>query len=1225
MDQFVHLHLHTEYSLLDGACRLQDLVSQASQMGMPAMAITDHGVMYGAIDFYEMTTKAGIKPIIGCEVYLAPRGRRDRTPKVDDRLNHLVLLARDTQGYRNLMKLISLASLEGFYYKPRIDKELLDRYHGGLIALSSCLAGEVPSLILKGNLEKAREAAGLYQEIFGKGSFYLELQYQGIPAQVEANRGLIGISKDLGIPLVATNDVHYVKKDYAGAHDVLLCIQTGKRAEDPDRLRFETQEFYLKGLDEMSAIFLETPEAIRNTLVIADQCHLTLELNKAFHLPAFPVPEGTTQEEYLRSLCTQGLKRRFSEATEEVMARLNYELDVIRSKGLEEYFLIVWDFIHYAKEKKIPVGPGRGSVAGSLVAYLLGITEIDPLKYGLIFERFLNPERRSLPDIDTDFCDANRGEIIQYVTRKYGEDRVAQIVTFGKMKARAAIRDAGRVLNYPLPLVDKVAKLIPPGPGGIHEALQQPEIVRLMEENPGIRTLVETAMTIEGLPRNASIHAAGVVIAKDDLTEHVPLQKMNGDEVVCQYAMGPLERIGLLKMDFLGLRNLTVMKDALDLIEENTGTTLDLLKIPDRDRKTYQMLCEGHTTGVFQLESSGMRNMIRDLRPQSFEDIISLMALYRPGPLQSGMVEEFMKVRHGKSAIRYLHPSLEPILKETCGLILYQEQVMRIAHDLGGLTLGEADDLRKAMGKKKPEVMARYRPQFIEGASSRGIPSDLAEKIFDLMQNFAEYGFNKSHSAAYGLVSYQTAYLKARYPVEYMAALLTSVSGKNEKIMLYINECKRLDIQILPPQVNVSQVNFAVSEGKIRFGLGAIKNVGDAAIRSILEARKDGGSFRDLFDFCARADLRAVNRKVIESLIKSGALDGLGPNRASLLASLDEAMERAGERRREVSSGQISLFGGEESVFSFPLFSPVEKEELPKPTLLALEKEMLGLYISDHPLSSIAADLAQVTSTSTQDLAEAGNGTTVTLGGIVNSLRRILSRSNQAMAFFDLEDLKGKVEVVVFPKVYEKCAQILQEDALVILTGKVEVRERDEGEQGGAGSSGDDRELLPGQFTGEEGIQCKVIADRVESFSAGKERLSAGRSLSSQGKKQREYKSRPSPGDSDARERERSPSPPGKEGSSASQGQEVHITLELHKVPQTGLATLKEVLKELPGEHPVFLHLESATGRSSVLLGKEYRVGETEKIAVKLKSLLGEGARVTWGSGGNGGRDDRGA
>lgn len=1042
---FVHLHVHTSFSLLDGACRLDKLLEEAQKQNMPALAITDHGVMYGVIDFYKACKKKGIKPIIGCEVYVAPHSRFDKRPNIDDSPYHLVLLAKNERGYKNLIKLVSLAWLEGFYYKPRVDREVLAQYSEGLIALSACLAGEIPSLLMKDKYKEAMDAALWHQKIFGTENYYLELQNHGIKEQPGINAKLAQISKETGIPLIATNDVHYVQAEDAKVQDVLLCIQTGKILSDENRMKFETQEFYLKSWEEMNLALGEYQEALDNTIKVAQQCQLDFTFGDN-HMPLFQTPAGYTLETYLEKLCLDGLKERYGEPGQEAHQRLEFELQIIKQMGYAGYFLIVWDFIHYAKKQGIYVGPGRGSAAGSLVSYTLGITDIDPLKYDLLFERFLNPERVSMPDIDIDFCYERRGEVIDYVIAKYGKDRVSQIITFGTMAARAAIRDVGRVMNIPLGLVDKVAKLIPNELGiTIPKALEvSSELRELTAENQQIKELVDTAMALEGMPRHAGTHAAGVVISQEPLDYYLPLQKTSDGGVTTQFAKENVEEIGLLKMDLLGLRTLTVINNAVDLIKTNTGQQLDFTKIDLDDPLTYDLLARGESIGVFQLESTGLRAILKELKPGHFEDIIALVALYRPGPLGSGMVEDFIARKHGQKSIEYLHPKLEPILKPTYGVILYQEQVMRIASELAGFTLGQADLLRRAMGKKKPEIIAGLKEEFISGAKDHNVDPQVAGKIFELIEYFAGYGFNKSHSAAYAMLAFQTAYLKAHYPVEFMAALLTSVMESADKVPFYIAECQRMGIKVLPPDINESRENFIVRDGNIRFGLVAVKNVGKGAIQAILAARDDGGPFKTLQEFCKRIDLSQVNRRVMESLIKCGAFGSVPGNRVQLLQILDICIEQGQELQKSVNSKQVSLFDvGEEAGFTID-FAPIKLpsvEDFNQRDILAMEKEILGLYVSGHPLNEYQDLLKTKVKYQIADLTQEEDGRRITLGGIITSVRRSVTRKGETMAYCLLEDLTGTLEVLVFPKTLQKYHSLVEADKVVLMTGRINMQE----------------------------------------------------------------------------------------------------------------------------------------------------------------------------------------
>lgn len=1039
---FVHLHNHTCYSLLDGAVKIPDLVQQAKNLGMEAVAITDHGVMYGVLEFYKEAKKAGIKPIIGCEVYVAPRSLRDKVSGVDDTPYHLVLLAENQAGYQNLLKLVSISWLEGFYYKPRVDKLLLGKYHSGLIALSACLAGEIPSLLLQNKKEEAVQAALEYREIFGQDNFFLEMQDHGIPEQRKVNTGLVEISNGHGIPLVASNDVHYLKGEDAFLQDVLLCIQTGKNLHDQDRLKFSTEEFYLKDKIEMRQLFGDYPQSLSNTVSIAERCEVEFTLGEN-HLPFYDVPEGYNTDTYLEKLCQTGLEKRYPNQFSLYQERLAYELATIKKMGYSGYFLIVWDFIEFARKKGIFVGPGRGSAAGSLVSYTLRITDIDPMKYDLLFERFLNPERVSMPDIDIDFCYERRGEVIDYVTQKYGVERVAQIITFGTLAARAAIRDTGRAMGLPLALVDKVAKLVPMEIGmTITRALEvTPELVEVSEKEESVKELLNTARALEGMPRHAGTHAAGVVISQKPLQEYLPLQRTSEGLVSTQFDKDTVEEIGLLKMDLLGLRTLTVINNAVTLVRQSQNIDLDLTTIPLDDKAAYELLSVGDTIGVFQLESSGLRSILRDLKPQSFEDIIALVALYRPGPLGSGMVDDFIKRRHGEVEVEYLHPSLEPILQSTYGVIVYQEQVMRIASDLGGFTLGEADLLRRAMGKKKPEIIAGLRKQFIEGALGKGLSQEIAGKIFDLMEYFAGYGFNKSHSAAYALLAYQTAYLKAHYSVEFMAALLTSVMETKDKVPFYIEECRQRKIEILPPDVNESGESFQVSGNKIRFGLAAIKQVGYQAIETIILERKEG-LYESLQEFCERVDLSHINRRVVENLIKAGAFSSLHTSRAQLLEILGLCMEQGITWQKQRNSNQLSLFdiSAQKDLFNPPIVMP-QVRDFTKKEILQMEKEVLGLYLSGHPLNEYKDTIRELVSHRIEELGRVNDGERVEVAGIITALRRSVTRRGESMAYFFLEDVTGSVETLVFPKKLGNYNAMLQSDLPVLVHGRVNNQE----------------------------------------------------------------------------------------------------------------------------------------------------------------------------------------
>lgn len=1043
--QFVHLHTHSEFSLLDGMSRIEDLARRTKELGMKSLALTDHGNMYAAVKFYTAAREHGIKPILGCEVYQAPRGRLDKETREDRSPYHLTLLAKDLQGYRNLLKLVSLASLEGFYQKPRIDKEVLMKYRKGLVVLSGCPAGEIPQLILKGKRDQAAQTAGQFRELFGD-DYYLEVQDLGLPEQKTINQELIKIGRDLNLKVVATNDSHYINREDAFGQDVLLCIGTGSTLDDEKRLHFNTNEFYLKSSAEMRKVFSDYEEAVINTVEVAEKCNMELEIGQ-LHLPNFTVPNGQTPDAYLEEKVWEGIRRKYGKEVEgkillppEINDRVKYELMTIEKMAYAPYFLIVQDFIDFAKSKGIQVGPGRGSAAGSIVSYALGITNVDPLKYGLIFERFLNLERISMPDIDIDFCFERRQEVIDYVTRKYGNDRVAQIVTFGTMAARGSVRDVGRVQKFPLVEVDRIAKMIPFVPDiTIEKGLElNKELKKLYESDDKVKSLLDTARKIEGLSRHASVHAAGVVIADKPLNEYVPLQKLDENVIVTQYQMTDLEKIGLLKMDFLGLRNLTMIAHAVEILKKTREIDLDINAIPFDDQKTFSLLRSGETVGIFQLESRGMRGLIKDLQPDNFGEIVALLALYRPGPLESGMVEDYVKRKHKKVEVRYDLPELQPILHETYGVILYQEQVMEIASSIAGFSMGQADVLRSAMGKKKKKEMAEQKERFIEGAVKKGTSRHKAAELFNLCDKFAGYGFNKSHSTSYAIISYQTAYLKANYPIEFMAALLTSVMGNTDKVTAYIAECQRMKIKILPPDVNQSFRTFTVVPEGVRFGLTAVKNVGEGAIDSIIAARKNAGPFTSLLDFSSRIDSRLCNKKVIESLIKAGAFDSLGKNRAQLLAVYEKTLGRASQEQKERASGQVFLFDLQpEAVGPAPVQEEPETPEFTPQELLKMEKELLGLYISHHPLEHLKDSLAGQVKMSVADAQEKYEGDQVALGGLLSSPRKINTRKGDLMLLANLEDLTGSIPLVVFPKAYAKYSQLLFEDAVLIVKGRL--------------------------------------------------------------------------------------------------------------------------------------------------------------------------------------------
>ena len=1047
---FVHLHVHSEYSLLDGACRIDGLMDRVKELGQTAVALTDHGVMYGCIDFYKAAKAAGIKPIIGCEVYVAPRRMTDKVHGLDQESYHLVLLCENQKGYQNLCYMVSEAFLHGFYGKPRIDLELLEQRHEGLIALSACLGGAIPQALLHEDYQGAREYALRLSKIFGPDRFYLELQDHGIEAQRPVNQGLQRLAREEGLPLVITNDAHYLRKEDADMQDVLLCIQTGKTVDDQNRMRFETQEFYLKSEEELRALFPGCDEAFSNTQKIADMCNVEFTFHE-YHLPAYPVPEGYTNEEYFRKLCYEGFRERYPEEPEEYRERMEYEISVISSMGYVNYYLIVWDFIHYAKQAGIPVGPGRGSGAGSIVAYCIHITEVDPMKYGLIFERFLNPERVSMPDFDTDFCQERRGEVIDYVYRKYGSDRVAQIVTFGTMAARGAIRDVGRALNFTFAETDVVAKLVPAGPHvTLKSALQDsPRFKELYDGDPRVKKLVDTAMRLEGMPRNASTHAAGVVITAQPVCSYVPLSR-NDDTIVTQYTMTTIEELGLLKMDFLGLRNLTVIQDAEQQIRQvNPG--FSVANIPDDDPETFAMLSEGKTQGVFQMESAGMTGVCINMKPSSIEDITAIVALYRPGPMDS--IPRFIANKLDASKVTYKTPLLEPILKVTYGCIVYQEQVIEIFRNLGGYTMGQADNIRRAISKKKMKVIAEERKVFvygdkeqgISGAIAKGVSEAAAQSIYDEIVDFANYAFNKSHAVCYAVVAYQTAYLKCHYPRQYMAALMTSVLDSAVKISTYIAECKELGIPLLSPDINHSEDHFSVEEGGIRFGLGAVKNIGRGLIRSVSQKRREGGPFQSLQDFLERMDEGELNKRAVENLIRCGAMDCFGYHRSELIGVYEAMMDGVAETRKKNLEGQLGLFSMLDEDEPAARIDIPRREEFSKAELMAMEKETTGIYLSGHPMDDYRKFLQNTHVLPIGELMEEDSrfqdDQIVSVAGIIQTVKTKTTRNNSIMAYVTLEDDTAAIEMLAFSSVLSQYGGYIKENGAVVVTGRLSLRD----------------------------------------------------------------------------------------------------------------------------------------------------------------------------------------
>lgn len=1060
---FVHLHVHTEYSLLDGACRIKDLAKACKERGMDALAITDHGVMYGIIEFYEACKNEGIKPIIGCEVYTAKRTRFDKAPGIDNDYGHLLLLAKNNTGYHNLIKIVSKAFTEGYYYKPRVDLDLLREYSEGIICASACLGGDIPQLILRNDYEGAKELALVYNGIFGQDNYYLELQSNGLEEQLIVNKALIKISDETGIPLIATNDVHFVSQSDARAQDILVCVQTGKKYNDENRMKFNTDEVYLRTPDEMKELFKVRRDALENTVKIAEMCNVTIEFGRPV-LPQFEIPGGLTPAEYLRKLTYEGAHFRYGEnLPNEVAERIEYELSVIISMGYAEYYLIVWDFIKFAKDNGITVGPGRGSGAGSLVAFCLKITNIDSLKYNLAFERFLNPERISMPDFDVDFSDERRKEVIDYVVKKYGEDRVAQIITFGTMAARGAVRDVGRVLEVPYNDVDAIAKMIPMAPGKqttIKGAIEvNPELKSKYETNPTVKDLIDSAIQLEGMPRNASTHAAGVVLTKDPVTDYVPVHK-TGDSVVTQFPMAILEKLGLLKVDFLGLRTLTVIQDAIELVYKNHGIKVNFDTMSMDDKNVYKTISDGKTLGIFQLESPGMTRFIMELQPDNLEDIIAGIALYRPGPMDQ--IPRYIENKKNPEKVQYLHPILEPILNVTYGCMVYQEQVMQIVRDLAGYTMGQSDLVRRAMAKKKHDVMEKERVNFVNGAAKNGVSEEISNKIFDQMIDFASYAFNKAHAACYAVVGYETAWLKTYYPVEFMAALLNSFMDRTDKIAQYITECQQMNIKILPPDINMSYSKFTVKDNAIVFGLAAIKNVGGHVVDTITNERDENGAFKSFGDFCERMAATEVNKRCIESFIRAGVFSSLGVKRSQLLKTYEFIVDNATAAKKNKAAGQISIFDmfeDETSAVENDYDNYPDIPEFSKSDLLSMEKEMLGIYLSGHPLEGFAEEFAKISTIKSIDLiadTEDGldgmdksfasgvkDGMNVIFAGIIVSVKKKITKNNSMMAFVTVEDLFGTVELLVFPKVYEKYAGLLTNENIVIIRGRLSIREDD--------------------------------------------------------------------------------------------------------------------------------------------------------------------------------------
>ncbi len=1215
MTSFVHLHVHSEFSLLDGAARITDLVQQAADLGMKSLALTDHGVMYGAVPFYKACKNKGIKPIIGCEAYFTSGSRKERGSRKDQPIYHLILLAKNEVGYRNLMKLCSIGHLEGFHYKPRIDLESLRTHNEGIICLSACLGGEVPQHLLHGRYEEARKAALRFKEIFG-ADFYLELQDHGISEQKRVNPQLIQLSEETGIPLVATNDIHYLQREDAEVQDVLICIGTGKTVDDEQRLRIPTDQLYFKSGEEMARLFPHVQEALLNTVVIADKCQLELEFDRSI-LPQYsPLPKGVTSEQYLHALCSKGLVARYersdrwhdAEARQELEERLSYELGVIGSMGFADYFLIVWDFIAYSHRHGIAVGPGRGSSAGSIVAYVLQITNVDPMKYHLLFERFLNPERITMPDIDIDFSDERRDEVIEYVVDKYGREHVAQIITFGTMAARAAVRDVGRALNIPFGDVDKTAKLIPNQLGiRIDRAMEvSAELKKLYDTGGKIREMLDMAMKVEGMPRHSSTHAAGVVISRDALTDVVPLQEGSEKTALTQYSMEHLESIGLLKMDFLGLRTLSIIERTMKWIEEMTGNMPDFDQIPDNDVQTYEMLGHGDTTGVFQLESAGVRRVLKDLKPSEFEDVISVLALYRPGPME--FIPKFIQAKHGLLQVEYPHEDLEPILKDTYGIIVYQEQIMKIASTMAGFSLGESDLLRRAVSKKKREVLDRERSHFVEGSSHQGYTEEEANKVYDMIVRFADYGFPRAHATAYGVLAFQTAYLKSHYPVQFMASMLTAVMGNHRKVAEYVLECRRMVISVLSPDVNESKVLFtpvpissegAIDEagsGHIRFGLGAVKNVGTQAVENIMLIRQDK-PFESLLDFCRRIDLRVCNKRVIESLIQAGAFDSLPGHRSQLLAMLDETVEAAVKWRKDRDDLQIQMFDFVESAnweIAYPDIPPYTVGQQ-----LELERELLGLYLSGHPLDDYENLLNQTTGVDRlMDLSELPDDTLSVVVGMVVSIKTIMTKQGKAMAFMECEDQIERCEVVLFPEVWKRSSSHIEKGALLALRAKVQ--QQDEGFK-----------LLAEEIVPLDSIGLELLVKRKNNARTGSEKPS-GRTTSqvrtvgtTANAAKPDLMNQPNDSAGDSTE-VRKDIMVEKERTKSVIEQRVFVKISPQAENAQLLIRLKELLQKHPGSVATVLFYEQS--QKLLALSDLYRIKPSPELFEEMEQMLGSGS-----------------
>ena len=1196
---FTHLHVHTEYSLLDGACRVEDLAKRAAELRLPALAVTDHGVLYGTIPFYKACRKRGVKPIIGCEVYVAPRSRFDRDGKADSDLRHLVLLAESEAGYRNLIALVTDSNIEGFYYKPRVDFDLLSHHAEGFIALSACLSGEIPALIMQDREHEARDLAGRYRELFGPGSFYLELQECGVAEQKRVNATLIDLAADLGVGLVATNDVHYTRQEDAKTHDVLLCVQTNSTVDEPERLRFASDQFYFRTPEEMEHLFTERPDALSATLDIAARCSVDLRFGHVV-LPHFGVPPGMTADSYLRQLCYERLPQRYPGCPQAVKDRVEYELRIIAEKGLSTYILITWDIIQFAKDNGILVGPGRGSAPGSVILYLLGVTGVDPIALGIPFERFINPERISMPDVDCDFEDARRDEVIRYISEKYGTEHVAQIITFGTMGPRLAVRDAGRAMSIPIPEVDRLAKQIDATRPIQESVAKNPDLAREFDENETVRSLLETAMGLEGLARHASTHAAGVVISKERLKTVVPLQRSTeGEGLTTQFDLAAVADVGLLKMDILGLRTLTVIKHALELIDRGRGEQLDLDRIPFDDAAVFELLSKGETAGVFQLESSGMRQVVMEMKPDRLEDIIALVALYRPGPM--ARIPDYIAGKHRTRAIKYLHPGLEPILKDTYGVIVYQEQVMEIARQLAGFSMGSAETVLNAMRKKKHDQMGTLRGEFVEGAQRGGVKRAVAEEIWAQMAEFAGYGFNKAHAASYAINAYQTAYLKAHYPAEFMAAQLTSIMDDKDKVAAYVQESRRMGIEVLPPDVNRSEVGFAAQEGKIRFGLAAVKHVSRSSVEVLQAEREAGGSFRDMHELCSRIEPGKLSKLALESLARCGALDSLPGSRAQQVAAVDQALEWGSRVWRDRHAGQVSLFGSPDANGSIlPPSPPLPPAvEFASSELLAMERERLGAYLSGHPLEAVEKQLVRLATTTVADIVGGSAQGEVILGGIIASVRKRITRTGKMMAFFTLEDLSGVVEATLLPEGYERCGSVLAEQTIVVVRGRAEQDDRWR----------DDREAGVGQ---------RLLAETVcllddESGLADLRFASNNRRTHGPRSGRADRAARPSEASAEwsvgeARADRAEGAGNGPTGDRVKGGAErIHIRLSFDGAGES-MSRLRELIGQFYGDTEVLLHIQMGEEERRVRLGRDFMVKMDEQFAEAVEGLLGKGA-----------------